>query len=58
MWGLRRKEKIALKKTVCTVVKTYKEHRMIGCLQRSGILSKLTTGAPVEMNVPKIVRNK
>ena len=40
---LRHKEKIVLNKTVCTVVKKYKEHEMIRrMLQGSGKLPKLT----------------
>ena len=58
MYGLRGKENIALKKTICTVVKKYKEHGMIGHLKGSGKLSKLTTEASVEVNAPKIVINE
>ena len=55
MCGIGYKEKSALKKMVCTVVKKYKEHRMIGHLQGSGNLSKLTTEILVEAKAPKIV---
>ena len=49
---LRHKEKIVLKKMVCTVVKKYKEHGTIGHSQGSGKLSKFTTEALVEANAP------
>lgn len=55
---LRCKEKIALKKRVCTVVKEYKEQGTIRHLQGSGKLSKLTTKALLEVNAPKIVTNE